>query len=863
MTATASFGKWMYRRRKALDLTQRDLAERTGCALSTIKKIEADERRPSRDLANLLADALRIAPPWRTTFLECARGLRPADELSPLEVGSEQRAAAVSAAPNLPAQANPFIGRKADLARIKTYLGNPDCRLLTLTGVGGSGKTRLALGVAATVLDDFADGVYFVDLAPFSDSRLVAKAIAAVLGVVENSAESQLDTLKRVLAGRELLLVIDNFEHVIEAAPLIAELLVSVPHLKVLATSREALRLSGEYEYLVPPLSLPSSDSPDAVVNSEAGTLFVQRARMLLPHFEITDDNAPAISQICARLDGLPLAIELAAARCKLLSPQAMLARLDSRLTTLTSGSRDAPMRQQTLRRTLDWSFHLLDDGEKQLFARLAVFQGGRSLEAIEAVCQPDLPVDVFDGLTALVDKNLIQSKQMPDGEPRFVMLETIHEYARERLAESGEAQLIRKRYAEYFVELAERAEPELRRAEHHRWSQVLERELNNLRAVLAWSLNEGELTLGLRLAGALALFWWAYGYHVEGQYWTRRLLKRLDEAPVTYHAKFLFSAGTMAFFYDLDAAKWLLMRTVALSEELGDKHLTGFALVFLSYTMLGKRDEDLATAQRALALFRELDHKPGVAQALNNVGVITAEMGDDDRARQAYEECLAVCQETGETRRITLMLYNLSFLAQHKGDHERAWNTACQSLDLAVKMNNQLLIAVALAVSAGPLAMLGQPQHAARLLGASEAALEGMGALHQPVDRRETDRIIASVRAQLYEDTFQTAWAAGRSMTLEHAVAHAIESRATLNQRADTSLFEPPPQQPLPDSLTERELEILRLLGSGLSTREVAQQLFLSVGTVRWYLKQIYSKLHVHSRTQALARARELRLLE
>ena len=328
------------------------------------------------------------------------------------------------------------------------------------------------------------------------------KTIAGVLGVIENPAEPQLDTLKRALASRDLLLVIDNFEHVIEAAPLVAELLAAAPRLKVLITSREALRLSGEQEYPVPPLSLPSADSPDALLESEAGSLFVQRAQRLLPHFEVTEDNAPAIAQICARLDGLPLAIELAAARCKLLSPQAMLARLDSRLTTLTGGARDAPLRQQTLRQTLDWSYNLLDEGEKTLFARLAVFRGGRSLEAIEAVCQPDLPVDVFDGLAALVDKNLIQQKELPDGEPRFVMLETIHEYARERLAASGEAEMIRRHYAEYFVELAERAEPELRLAEHQRWSQRLELELHNLRAVLEWSLGEGDVRLACAWPG-------------------------------------------------------------------------------------------------------------------------------------------------------------------------------------------------------------------------------------------------------------------------------------------------------------------------------------------------------------------------
>jgi non-specific serine/threonine protein kinase len=625
------------------------------------------------------------------------------------------------------------------------------------------------------VLDDFADGVYFVDLAPLSDHNLVAKTIAAALEVIENPNESLSDTLKRALAKQEVLLLIDNFEHIIAAASLISELLAAAPHLKMIITSREALRLSGEQEYPVPPLSLPPTDaiSIQSVTDSEAGYLFVQRAQMMQPHFEVSDHNAVAIAQICARLDGLPLAIELAAARVKLLPPQALLSWLDSRLNALAGGSRDAPARQRTLRDTIEWSYNLLDEGEKTLFARLAVFRGGRSLEAIEAVCGHDLPIDVFDGLASLVDKSLIQQKETPEGEPRFIMLETIHEYARERLEASGEAETIRRRHAEYFVELAERAEPELRLAQQARWFQLLETEHDNLRVVLQWSLGDGDVTLGVRLAGAIYLFWYACGHHVEGIRWTEQLLSRLDETPSQYHPKFLICAGHMMTLLDAEAASRLFRSALHISRELGDVQHEAWALIFLGFTLA---ENAIPFVEEGLSLFRALDHKPGIAQALNIIGEIARVSGDSDRARRAYEESLAVSQQTGETRRIYFMLVNLAFLAQHEGDHPRAVALLREAMRLAREINNRLDLASQPAFLAASIAALGQPQRAARLLGASESALESMGALHQPQGKLVVDRSIAAVRAQLDEATFEAAWAVGRKMTLEQAVADTLE---------------------------------------------------------------------------------------
>jgi predicted ATPase/DNA-binding CsgD family transcriptional regulator len=682
---------------------------------------------------------------------------------------------------NLPAQTLLFIGRSHEIAEVKQLLHAS--RLLTLTGTGGTGKTQLALRVATEVAEAFADGVCFSDLAPLSDHTLVAKAIAGALGVVENPTEPLPDTLKRVLAQRELLLLIDNFEHVIKAAPLVSKLLAASSRLKVLVTSREPLRLAGEQEYLVPPLSLPITEAPSvqSLTESEAGLLFVRCAQMILPRFTLSEVTAPVIGRICIRLDGLPLAIELAAARCKLFTPQALLERLEgtrdnSPLRLLAGGSRDAPPRQRTLRDSIEWSYNLLDEGEKLLLARLAVFRGSCSLEAIESICCEGLSIDVLDGLASLVDKNLMQQKEMSGGEPRFVLLEMIHEFARERLKTSGEEETTRRRHAVYFVELAERAEPELRLAGYDYWSGRLELDLENIRAVLEWSLSGGDVALGVRLAGALCLFWYGNGHHVEGRRWTQQLLERLDEVSLVYHPKFLLSAGHLAFLYDLDSGKPLFRRALDISRDLGDRLQMAWALALLGYTMLRERSAAMPIVEESLALFRELNHQPGIAQALNIIGEIARFSGDDGRARHAYEECLAVSQQTGETRRIVFMYNNLTFIALHEGEAGRARDLGRQGLQLARSMNNRLQLATVLALLAGAIGALGRPQQAARLLGASERALERLGAFHQPNDKREIDGMIAAVSAQLDEPTFQAALAQGRELTLEQAVAQALD---------------------------------------------------------------------------------------
>lgn len=708
----------------------------------------------------------------RTQAIACAKDLGVLDSGTPMPPVSSYHP---------PAQTAPLIGRQREMAEVKRLLRAS--RLLTLTGTGGIGKTRLALGVAAEVAADFTDGVCFVDLAPLTDHTLVAQAIAGALGVLEQPTEPLLATLKRVLTQRELLLLLDNFEQVIEGAPLVTGLLAAAPCLKVLVTSRESLRLAGEQEYLVPPLSLPAAKaaSVEHLIASEAGLLFVRRAQMALPRFEVSEATAPVIGDICTHLDGVPLAIELAAARCKLFTPQALLERLEgtgagSPLRTLAGGSRDGPPRQRTLRDSIAWSYHLLDAEEQRLFARLAVFRGGRSLEAIEDVCGEDLSIDVLDGLASLVDKNLVQQKEALDGTLRFVMLEMIQEYAGEQLKASGEEEAMRRRHADYFVELAERAEPEFRLAGYEYWAQRLELDVENVRAVLEWSLNGGHVTLGARLAGALCLFWYGGGYHVEGRRWTQHLLQRLDDVPLLYQPKFLVSAGHMAMLYGLEEGQPLFIKALAIARELEDQLQVAWALALQGYTMLRDPQAAIALVEESLALFRTLHHQPGVAQALNILGEIARFSGDNGRAKRLYEECLEVSQQTGERRRIVFMYNNLVFIALHEGQAEHARDLARRGLQLARAMNNTLDLAKSLGTLAGALGALGQFRQAARLHSASASALERLGAFQQPNDQREIDGMIAVARAQLDEAAFQGAWAEGHELTLEQAAEQALD---------------------------------------------------------------------------------------
>src|SRR5260221_2902087 len=581
----------------------------------------------------------------------------------------------------LPVSLTSLIGREHEVKALHALLLRPDVRLLTLTGTAGVGKTRLALEVARELVHDFADGVHLVSLAPISDPAFVIPTIAHSMGFMESGSQSLLDLLKTTLHDKHRLLLLDNFEHVITAATLLAELLEACPDLKLLVTSREVLRLRGEHQFAVLPLALPDlKHLPDdrSLAHVPAVDLFLQRAQAITADFHLTRDNAATIAEICLRLDGLPLAIELAAARGKLLAPQALLARLDRRLHVLTGGARDLPERQRTLRNTLAWSYELLTAQEQHLCKRIPVFVGGATLEAVEAVCEAlgDETGKVFEGAASLMDKSLIQQQAQRDEEPRLMMLETIREYGLEVLASGGEAQATREAHAAYYLALAEQAEPELGGPQQLMWFERLEREHDNLRAALSWLLEQGAAgqsnELALRLSGALAVFWWLRGYVSEGWHWLERVLDESRGGRSAARAKTLIGAGQIATFQDdFSQTEALCREGLALYRELGDCQGSATALSIWGYAAMMKSNYAQARTllDEALSLFREVGDTGGCADGLNLLASVLFYQGEYARALALLEESLLLSREVGDVQDHALSLVLLGLVLQSQGD--------------------------------------------------------------------------------------------------------------------------------------------------------------------------------------------------
>jgi predicted ATPase/DNA-binding CsgD family transcriptional regulator len=764
---------------------------------------------------------------------------------------------------NLPLELSSFVGREKELAEVGRQLeGN---RLLTLTGSGGCGKTRLALATATDLVERFEDGVWLVELASLVDPSLVPQAVASALGLREQPGRSPAEALSRYLGSRNVMLVLDNCEHLVEACAALAEALLRFcPRLRVLATSREALDITGEVAWPVPPLSLPDVrrlSDVESLPRYESARLFLERAAAVRPAFALTEQNAQAVAQICYRLDGIPLAIELAAARVKVLSVEEISERLEDSFELLASGGRTAMPRQRTLHATMDWSHDLLPDEERTLFRRLSVFAGGFNLQAAQAVCSGDgLDRDrVPEVLWHLVDKSLMVAREQ-DGEARYRLLETVRQYGREKLDDPEEEAELGRRHASFYVVLAEEADQGLSGPEQERWLILLEAEHDNLRAALTWSLGEGgDISLGVRLAAALGGFWSTRGYLSEGRRWLEETASRSGSKATQARAKALNGAGWVAMLQDeYEAAGPLIEEGLTLNRELGDKEGIASSLVILgSAAMMGRRDDVpvVALLEEARKLRPELEDQRTVARMVLLESMVMLEQNDRERMVALNEESLALFRERKYAYGVVMCLTNLGLVTLAEGDYEKATALLSEDLRLARDLNHKLYIQYCLTGLAGVDASQGRPVRAARLWGAAEGMSETYGGHIMLADRSIIDYEgrLATARSRLNEVAWTAAWGEGRAMGPDQAIEYALEQEQA-----------PGPAEPeiYRAELSAREVEVLRLVAQGMSNAEVAEKLFLSSRTVNWHLTSIYRKLGSHSRTEAARIAVEHGLL-
>lgn len=818
MDSIYSFGDWIRRRRKSLDLTQACLASQVGCALVTIKKIEQGERRPSRQMAERLADCLSIQNSERPAFIQAARSQLPPDRLPPTTAEHPSSRTLT----RLPQPVTRLIGRRKEVSEAARMLRR-HMRLLTITGVGGVGKTRVALAVAQAVEGEFRDGVVFVSLASTVDPGLVPAKIAQELGLKEDSDRPIQETLCTLLSDQEILLLLDNFEQLLPAGPYLADLLLAAPELHLLVTSRSLLHLSGETVLTIQPLGLPGASAGlvsdrylRKIARSDAVRLFLQRAKARDTAFRLSKENCHQVAELCHRLDGLPLAIELAASRVREYPLAFLQEGLSQRLELLGDGFRDLPRRQQTLRGTFDWSFSHLEPAEQGLLPRLGVFYGSFNWEAVLAVCNSCSESELLAALAGLVDKNMIFRTE--EGE-RYNLLETAHEYALECLEATGQAANTRRAHLAYFAQLVETARPHLWDEEQGKWLAKLALEIDNLRGALGWALSRetagaDEMDLGGRMAASLWYFWYLYGALQEGGTWLAAALRRIPQSNQT-RARLLLADGTLAWqqgkvqaaarqlresidlfriledghglaeamhmyghivfdHQDYGEAESIFRESLAIYESLGDSIIRISLIGDLG--MVACHQGHLASAreyyEQSLALYIQNGIRDGEAQASIRLGDLARLEGDYEKATDLYERSLQINRELKITLEIACSLHKLGFTALYRGDAPRAEALFHESLALQHESGNQQGIAECLAGLASLRVAEEDYEDAARYFGAASQILTRTGLPIAPADLAEWQRDEEVARARCDPQCFEQAWMKGMGETVDSIVA-------------------------------------------------------------------------------------------